>query len=110
MYEGFQLQYKMSEVYNVVRKEQFDALDFLSFVGGILGLFAGFSALSFIELIYWFTFRIFIENKSSRVNPNIKIQKNLAKFEIFCEFFKSYFKTSSIHGLKYIFKVSKITR
>lgn len=33
-------------------------IDFFSYVGGVLGLFAGISVLSFFELFYFFTFRV----------------------------------------------------
>ena len=34
--------------------------NFISQVGGLMGLCLGFSFLSAIELIYWFTFRLSI--------------------------------------------------
>ena len=30
------------------------AIDFISSLGGLFGLFLGFSLLSFVEIIYWF--------------------------------------------------------
>ena len=32
--------------------------DFLASLGGIFGLYLGFSILSFVEIIYWFTFML----------------------------------------------------
>jgi len=29
-------------------------IDFISSLGGVFGLFLGFSLLSFVEIIYWF--------------------------------------------------------
>jgi hypothetical protein len=33
-------------------------LDYISQIGGLLGLFIGFSCISGIEIIYWLTFRL----------------------------------------------------
>lgn len=40
------------------RNELFGPFDFLANVGGLLGLFIGFSLLSMVELIYFFSLRI----------------------------------------------------
>ncbi|KAL1497372.1 hypothetical protein ABEB36_008353 [Hypothenemus hampei] len=49
------------------RNELFDNFDFLANVGGLLGLFIGFSLLSMVELIYFLTLRIIC---------NVKLYKN----------------------------------
>jgi hypothetical protein len=41
-----------------MRYQEFKLVDFLSYVGGILGLFAGISVLSFVELAYFMTLRL----------------------------------------------------
>ena len=43
-----------------VTLNRMSTLDFLSQIGGSLGLFMGISIISVIELIYWFTFRLFL--------------------------------------------------
>ena len=43
-----------------VTLNRMSTLDFLSQIGGSLGLFMGISIISIIELIYWFTFRLFL--------------------------------------------------
>lgn len=53
------LRWKDSEFYAMFRYEQLKLVDFLSYVGGILGLFAGISVLSIVELIYFLTLRLF---------------------------------------------------
>jgi len=40
------------------RYQQYTFSDVVSYVGGLLGLFAGISVLSIIEIIYFFTFRV----------------------------------------------------
>jgi Amiloride-sensitive sodium channel len=41
----------------MTRYEEFGIRDFLCFIGGLLGLFAGISVLSLVELFYFFTLR-----------------------------------------------------
>ncbi|KAL7036627.1 hypothetical protein ACKWTF_008881 [Chironomus riparius] len=52
------LLWKDNEYYAQVRYQQFKIVDFLSYVGGILGLFAGISVLSIVEFFYFFTLRL----------------------------------------------------
>lgn len=103
------MQYKSDEVNQQVRKKQFNMLDFFSYVGGILGLFAGFSALSFVEIIYWFTMRCFMRNYRKRdvkIYPIIVDQESSSKL---FEFIESFLSESSIHGLAQIFEFSWTT-
>jgi hypothetical protein len=58
---------------------RFNFFDFLSTVGGLLGLFAGISFLSLIEIFYFFTLRIitnlirlFKLKRNSKVRPFTK--------------------------------------
>jgi hypothetical protein len=95
------------------RKQQFNILNFISFVGGILGLFAGFSAISFIELIYWFTVRVVLLNFGRRNREIRPIDVNLHDHEngiSLMKYFKNFFDESSIHGLKYVSGFTKIDR
>jgi amiloride-sensitive sodium channel len=57
-YTTMAFKYKDGEHFALLRYQPFKLVDFLSYVGGILGLFAGVSALSIIELCYYFTLRI----------------------------------------------------
>ena len=110
---GFKMHYRNSVFNLLVRKKQFNELDFLSFVGGILGLFAGFSALSFVELIYWFAVRVFIVNRRkviTGIHPDVEHVKNNSKILKMKGSVKSYLDQSSVHGLVHIFESSKIGR
>ena len=49
-------------------------LDYISQIGGLLGLFIGFSVISAIEIVYWITFR-FARNKLS-TKPTNKIENH----------------------------------
>lgn len=50
--------FKDSEYFAQFRYRPFKIIDFLSYVGGIFGLFAGISVLSFFEIFYFFTLRL----------------------------------------------------
>lgn len=54
------------------RFRQFTFIDFLSYVGGLLGLFAGISVLSFFEIFYFFIPRFFTDifKKFNKVQTN----------------------------------------
>ena len=110
---GGHIRYKSNAFSQLIRKQQFDTLDFLSFVGGILGLFAGFSLLSFIELIYWFTIRAVIGNCKridTKVYPISETAKSKSKVAQAVDSFLSYFNESSIHGFNDVFEFSRIGR
>lgn len=49
--------YKSAEYTPIRRSELFNKTDLVASCGGILGLFMGFSVLSFIEIIYFCTIR-----------------------------------------------------
>ncbi|KAG5679881.1 hypothetical protein PVAND_009418 [Polypedilum vanderplanki] len=101
------LKYKEASFPKFVRKQSFDFLTFLSFVGGLLGLFAGFSLLSAVELFYWFFVRIFIRKCNRKttivhpINEEIKKEPNIVK---------DFFKNSSIHGLSYAIDTNLIEK
>lgn len=94
--------FKNDKFNHLIRKQHFNELDVLSYVGGLLGLFAGFSVLSFIELFYWFTIRSFLEkfnkltSKVTYLNEQNPRAGQVIKLKTFLV---NYFKESSIHGL-----------
>ncbi len=53
-----------------VRRQLHSALDFVSSVGGLMSLCGGFSALTVVELGYFFTLRLFYQIKASDF-PNL---------------------------------------
>ncbi|XP_070498708.1 uncharacterized protein [Chironomus tepperi] len=55
------LKWKDGDYWATIRHQQFKLVDFASYVGGILGLFAGISVLSIVELIYFMTLRLFMD-------------------------------------------------
>ncbi|CAO1411521.1 unnamed protein product [Diamesa tonsa] len=96
----FNVIFKENDFLSVIRRKQFSGVEVLSFVGGLLGLFAGFSALSFVEVIYYFTIRVgFIYNQRNKVHliKNGKFKNKDAR--IVKDIWKEYLAASSIHGL-----------
>jgi hypothetical protein len=55
------LKYKVDEIYPMRRYQLFTFYDCISYAGGLLGLFAGISVLTIVELIYFFTLRLFVD-------------------------------------------------
>ena len=53
-----QMRWKDSEYYAMIRVQEFKLVDFFSYAGGILGLFAGISVLSIFEIFYFLTLRL----------------------------------------------------
>ena len=53
--------FKDNEFTAMQRVRQFTIFDFLSYIGGLLGLFAGISVLSLFEIFYFFTLRLIYE-------------------------------------------------
>ena len=58
------------------RDENMTVSDYLAQLGGFLGLFLGFSFISAIEIIYWFTIRLMRE-----IEMPIRLNKNNAGVE-----------------------------
>ena len=52
------MRWRDSEFYAMKRHQQFRFVDLLSYFGGILGLFAGISVLSIVEIFYFLTLRL----------------------------------------------------
>ena len=50
-----------------IKKNRMSGFGFLSQVGGSVGLAMGISMISFVELIYWFTIRLFKDVKSKTI-------------------------------------------
>jgi Amiloride-sensitive sodium channel len=87
--------YKTEKFNPFILKRKFTELDFISYTGGALGLFLGFSALSFVEIIYYFTIRICFEKyKLIKIGVGHSIVPERSNL------FRDYLSSSSIHGLK----------
>lgn len=60
--------FKTHEVTTLKRSEMYKLSDFLAIGGGLLGLFLGVSLLSIVELIYFFTLRLFWNIRQLKAN------------------------------------------
>jgi hypothetical protein len=90
--------FKSSSFFPFVYHQQLTAVDFASYCGGSLGLFLGFSVLSAVEIVYYFSVRILCFRKqqnrviSAQVDGKVK-QKNYLVEAV---------GSSSIHGCNQI--------
>ena len=50
--------FESNTAFEFERRSRMTVIDFISQVGGLLGLCMGFSLVSFVELVYWFTIRM----------------------------------------------------
>ena len=90
------------------RKKSQTIADLFSFVGGLLGLFAGFSFLAGAELLFYFIIsplKLIRSYNDSRVYPLTRTRKNL--IESLAEsrvvnFVKEMLQESSIHSINHI--------
>jgi hypothetical protein len=93
--------FKESQFFPFILKQQFTVLDFVAYTGGALGLFLGFSVVSFAEIVYYFNFRPISDckrkNKIRSENQTPKTKKSAALGFLF-----EFFDHSSIHGMNQI--------
>jgi hypothetical protein len=93
-----QVLFKSAEFFPLILQQKLTTLDFVSLCGGSLGLFLGFSAVSVIELVYFFTmrliFRIKTRNRVQSFTRTDETEDSDKKTNYFVEIMKS----SSIHG------------
>ena len=82
-----------------VRRKYFTMIDWFSFIGGILGLFFGFSFLSAFEIIFLVLKGVF-DGKS--VNLSVLNFKATNRFTKVIEYCQQFLINSSIHSFKYI--------
>jgi Amiloride-sensitive sodium channel len=83
-------------------KQSFTLVDFLSNFGGFMGLLAGISVLSIVE-IFDHALRQ-LQRNNRKVHPAVetrRIRKEHALYHIF-KYFVEFTKTSDLHGLPYI--------
>jgi hypothetical protein len=103
-----QIYFKSAEFSPKILQQQLTTFDFVSYCGGSLGLFLGFSALSAIELVYYFTIRIVFR----RIQRNKVASSSEEVAEPKKRFIVEYLGSSSIHGCNQIVapKRSKLER
>lgn len=113
--------FKENDIFTFIRKRQFTLIDFISSCGGILGLFAGISVLSIVELFYYFSIRIVVNAykdwkncKVVLITNNMVMEEtpNSAHDNTVLRTIRNYItfvvKESSIHGCTYIVDPLKV--
>ena len=91
--------FKDDSFYPQIKRKYFTMIDWFSFVGGILGLFFGFSILSAVEIIFHFWMMIFGRKYEAEAES-----RNHMKLKKFQEYFKEFLRNSSIHSFQYLSK------
>lgn len=105
------IEFDVDTVFALHRKKSFELADFFSYVGGILGLFAGFSVISGFDVLYYFIAQPlmdFYKKRRDRVVHPVaggrrkkvmkKIEKFSKKLQSFLDYFKNFLVSSSIHS------------
>ncbi|KAF5300625.1 hypothetical protein FQA39_LY11086 [Lamprigera yunnana] len=106
--------FKELQFLSIERNELYGVTDFLSNIGGLLGLFMGFSVTSIIEILYFCTLRLWCNYKkfgrrywSEKKYDICNHEKDRNKIKIKhgrnCKYYFAQFcQLTSIHGLKYL--------
>lgn len=92
------VQFKDDSFYPQIRRKYFTIIDWFSFVGGVLGLFFGFSFLSGFEIVFHACLGI---SRQNDVGLAIIARTNEITHKT-VEYLQNFLRTSSIHGLKYV--------
>jgi hypothetical protein len=77
-------------------------LDFVSYCGGSLGLFLGFSAISAVEIVYYFTLRLVCKRKQQKKVENFQDNSEQRETQQKTNYLKEFADASSIHGFNQI--------
>lgn len=94
----FQVMFKSQDFFPIILKQQLTTLDFVSYCGGSLGLFLGFSALSAVEIIYYFSMRIVFAKKREKKISN-SVQRNPNKTQ---NYLIDFAESSTVHGFNQV--------
>jgi hypothetical protein len=86
--------FKSPDFFPMVLQQQLTALDFVSYCGGSLGLLLGFSALSAVELLYYFTLRLIFKRLRRNRVEDLSAGHGEQKKNYLVEFLEN----SSVHG------------
>jgi hypothetical protein len=96
----------VDSVFVLSKKKSQTIVEYLSFVGGILGLFAGFSFITVAEVLYYFIVYPLIQRsktRDSKVYPfNDQINTTESGQLMLSRFFKKALESSSIHTFSHI--------
>lgn len=106
------MKFEEDEFYPSIKQRQFTGINFLSYIGGTLGLFAGFSVLTVFELLSHFVVRSclgFVEKmrnrskvhaiKTASIIKSKKHSKLPGFIKIPLMLGRNYAENSSVHGI-----------
>lgn len=71
--------FKEPDFFPFIIRKQFGNLDYLSYIGGSLGLLVGISLLSLVEVIYYSTLHVLFVKKTKRRVNRVEPRKNVSK-------------------------------
>lgn len=95
------ISFKEKEYFATLKQENLSIVDTLSYVGGILGLFAGLSFLTIFEILY---FLCGVKRNQVQAISAPDIMKSESKVKTYL---MSYFMNTSIHSLNYVTSENK---
>jgi hypothetical protein len=91
--------FKAPSFFPFLLQQQLTTLDFVSYCGGSLGLFLGFSAVSAIEIVYYLSLRIIcFKRQSNKISSSDQNNEAVKTKNYLVEFVEN----SSIHGCNQI--------
>jgi hypothetical protein len=94
-----------SQFFPFILQQQLTVIDFLSYCGGSLGLFLGFSLISAIEIVYYFTLRVLcVKSQRNRVEPEESDVSNRVNQR---SYLSKMMESSTIHGLNQVAKENR---
>jgi hypothetical protein len=106
----FKIRFKEQQISVLKKRVQMNSVELLSFVGGLLGLFAGFSFISLVEFVYIFFLKFLCFGRLPRFN--LKCCKNTVEPDgssdrtgqekAFKSYIMLYMKESSVHSFNFI--------
>jgi hypothetical protein len=91
--------FKTSSFFPFMVRQQLTIIDFISYCGGSLGLFLGFSAVSLLEIVYYFTLRIICLKKQQTQVTDISETNEPSKTT---KYPIEIVENSSVHGCNQI--------
>lgn len=103
---AFNIHFKTAEFYPLIRRVHLTEIDIFSYVGGLLGLFFGFSVLSMAEIVYFFI--LFLKTcRRGRIMPVplIKVVDTESRATLWLtlkRYLSRYMLNSSVHSFLFI--------
>jgi hypothetical protein len=89
--------FKNSEFFPMILQQQLTTLDLISYCGGSLGLYLGFSVLSAVELVYYFSLRLIFKRVQSNKVECFSVAPKAHK-----NYLLEFVSNSSVHGCNQI--------